>query len=185
MLRMKTVVLALGLLALATPPTFGASGPPPFVSGQPTPVIVENPATSPAITSSVDDPGRTAYQSTLTPDCHHNPNCTATFSAVPAGHRLVIQHVSGNAIFAATPGDIVFVTVGPTDSAVGQIPIIAFYGPFIGNSSIFDQQILIYFDAGAKPSVAMHTGVKFNDMTVSLMGYLLECTVNQCAPIAQ
>ena len=53
-----------------------------------------NPATSPALTRSVDDPGRIAYQSTAA--CVLDTDaCAFDFPAVPQNHRLVVQHVSG------------------------------------------------------------------------------------------
>jgi hypothetical protein len=75
------------------------------------PVTVGNPATSPALTSSVDDPGRIAYQSAVTiPGCASNAGpCAAKFSAVPQNHRLVIQHVSGSIAVSSNPGSILVV----------------------------------------------------------------------------
>jgi len=66
------------------------------------PVTVVNPATSPALTSSVDDPGRIAYQTVQEPQCTLN-SCDFVFPDVPTGHRLVIQHVSGDLFLAGTP----------------------------------------------------------------------------------
>jgi hypothetical protein len=149
---------------------------------------VTNLATAPVLTSSIDDPGRIAYQShveLLT--CNNNPNCTATFPNVPAGHRLVVQHVSGQANFVnAPPQNFVEVDVGnPNVASSGIHALAAFLGPLIGvNVTIFSQLILAYFDAGATPTVSLHTGVTINDFGVTLAGYLLDCTVNQCAPIA-
>ena len=66
----------------------GAFAAPPTVQ-----VDVANPATNPALTRSVDDPGRIAYQSEaaclLILD-----ECSFEFPAVPKNHRLVVQHVS-------------------------------------------------------------------------------------------
>jgi hypothetical protein len=63
-------------------------------------VIVVNPATEPALTRNVDDPGRIAYQSTAT--CVLDSTaCTFNFPAVPKNHRLVVQHLSGTLLFAA------------------------------------------------------------------------------------
>jgi hypothetical protein len=67
-------------------------------------VIVVNPAKEPALTRSVDDPGRIAYQSSTT--CVLDSDaCSFDFPAVPKNHRLVVQHVSavigGNATGAS------------------------------------------------------------------------------------
>ena len=90
------IVASLGILlspidgALANPPTSN--------------VIVVNPATESALTRSIDDPGRIAYQSTAT--CVLDTDaCAFDFPAVPKNHRLVVQHVSavigGNATGAS------------------------------------------------------------------------------------
>jgi hypothetical protein len=62
----------------------------------PVPTTVTNPSTAPALTSSVDDPGRVAYQSITGQVCANPNQCVVDFPAVPQGHRLVIQHVSGS-----------------------------------------------------------------------------------------
>jgi hypothetical protein len=134
------------------------------------------------------DPGRMAYQSHIElHTCNSNPNCTATFPNVPAGRRLVVQHVSGQANFANNPPqNFVEVDVGnPNVESTGFHAKAAFFGPLIGiNVTIFDEAVLVYFDAGATPTVSIHTGVTINDFAVTLSGYLLDCTASQCAPIA-
>ena len=66
-------------------------------------VIVVNPATEPALTRTVDDPGRIAYQSTAA--CVLDANtCAFHFSEVPKNHRLDVQHVSGRLAFLADGG---------------------------------------------------------------------------------
>ena len=76
-------------LAILVSPVDSALAAPPA-----TQVDVVNPATSPALTRSVDDPGRIAYQSTAA--CVLDTDaCAFDFPAVPQNHRLVVQHVSG------------------------------------------------------------------------------------------
>src|SRR5260370_5648446 len=72
----------------------------------PVPTSVVNPATSPALSSSVDDPGRIAYQSVKAQDCFSTSGCAFSFPVVPPGHRLVIQHVSGELDFNGAPGRV-------------------------------------------------------------------------------
>ena len=86
-------------LATLVCPVGGAVAAPPTVQ-----VDVANPATNPALTSSVDDPGRTAYESNV--NCSPvsgGISCQANFSAVPQGQRLVIQHISGGLLFVNDP----------------------------------------------------------------------------------
>src|SRR5215469_10785283 len=61
-------------------------------------VEVVNPTSSPVPTSPVNvtDTGRIAYQSTVTNQCAGPSTCVFFFPAVPAGHRVVVQHISGN-----------------------------------------------------------------------------------------
>jgi hypothetical protein len=62
-------------------------------------------------TSSVDDPGRIAYQSKQLLGCKNN-YCSVDNIAVPSGHRLVTQHASGFAEFLETSPKAVLVTIG-------------------------------------------------------------------------
>ena len=131
-----TTFAAFTILAIIATPTERALADKPS-----SPVTVTNPARAPALTSSVDDPGRIAYQSHVELlACNNNPNCTATFPNVPAGHRLVVQHVSGQANFVnSPPQNFVEVDVGNPDVASSGIhALAAFFGPLIGvNVSIF------------------------------------------------
>jgi hypothetical protein len=194
MLRTKTAVLALGLLPLTTATTFGASGPPPFVTGQPTPVIVQNPASNPAPVAVTNDPGRSAYQSTRSvvvpfnfcgdTDTHV---CFLQFPAVPAGHRLVVQNISGEFVFNAAPKSIkVTLTHGGAGFTNG---IAAFLAPSaIDGSSLFSQPTLLYISEGEIPVVSIFVNgatIDQTTQTVTLSGYMLDCSAISCAPVAQ
>jgi hypothetical protein len=107
-----------------------------------TPVTVTNPATDPALVSDIDDPGRSAYQSASTNDsCAGQNNCLISFPAVPPGHRLVIQHISGQLAFTGDPGYI-----RASLSLSREIPSSLFFVPFHGNVSLFDRSVLFYVD---------------------------------------
>jgi hypothetical protein len=129
----------------------------------------------------IDDPGRIPYQSTLpgTP----GPLFQFVFPAVPAGHRLVIQHISGNLHFNAIPTSpaaeaIVLVTGGGS----------AFAPTFARNLANFDQLVQLYVDGGDAAQVTVNP-VSANTQALSgfltLTGYLLDCTATPCAKIAQ
>jgi hypothetical protein len=104
----------------------------------PVPTTVTNPSTTPALTSSVDDPGRVAYQSIANNVCAPPPNpiqCVVDFPAVPQGHRLVIQDVSGSVkIFtSATSAEAIILSDGKLVSS--------FFIPVgVGDISVFDNQ---------------------------------------------
>jgi hypothetical protein len=150
--------------------------------GQSTNAFITNPATNPVPTSSVDDPGRTPYQSFLFQSCTGDV-CLFGFPAVPASHRLVIQHVSsGELVFNGTPTGVSIALAGHADSESG------FLAPFAGPLSSFDQSVLYYLDSGEKPRVAAGPfGTTFaanGGQSMMLSGYLIDCTVSPCAPIA-
>ena len=192
MFRTKAIVFAFGLAALATP-TFSQGAPPGGVSGQvtvtnpdtsPVPTTVLNPATAPALTSSVDDPGRLAYQSSGFGDCSPGPTfgCEISFSAVPAGHRLVVQHVSGG--FRDPTG--VIVQLGSTTSGNVESVFSHFLAISVNSLSAFDQPVLMYVDAGDYPEVNLSNlgSTAFSPLfEMTLTGYLLDCTASPCAQI--
>ena len=74
-------------LAILVAPMDGA-----FADRPTSKAIVVNAATNPALTRSVDDPGRIPYESQQNIDAGQD---AFIFPVVPAGDRLVIQHVSG------------------------------------------------------------------------------------------
>jgi hypothetical protein len=157
----------------------------------PVPTTVVNPSTSPALTSSVDDPGRVAYQSEQTGSsfCFNNDVCDVSFTTVPTGQRLVIQHISG--AVETDSSSVVLVQLSP-----GVPPgVSSFFGPpgisGIGSNSLFqsyfDQPVLVYVDTGQTPSVSISiaTGAHLKSVDVTLSGYLLDCnTATPCAAIA-
>ena len=146
-------------------------------------VTVTNPVSNPAKTSSVDDPGRIPYQffANLQP-CVHT-TCQATTPAVPAGKRLVVQHVSAFGALTS-PGNTVEVVVS-TPTAV----LSTFAPPVFGTTNqgfAFDQPVLGFADAGQTVTVFISTNGSFDQAASDFVvtGYLLDCTVNHCAPIA-
>ena len=96
-------------------------------------VDVVNPATNPALTRSVDDPGRIAYQSTVA--CVTDQNtCAFHFSAAPKNHRLVVQHVSVVLAFVADTTGAEVVLEGGANGA---------FSAFIAPPSFLDGIFLI------------------------------------------
>jgi hypothetical protein len=177
----------------------GASGPSTTVVNPPTnPVntIVRNPATMPALTSSIDDPGRVAYQSAQA-FAVSNPifqnALVASFPIVPLGHRLVVQRISGQ-VATSNP---VLVEIGAGiqtvsgNSSSGQTLVTFFPPTQVPNgstfASAFNEPVLFYVDAGSSPMVVfspfLNTGIQ-SGFVNSLTGYLLDCTSSPCAPIA-
>lgn len=171
-----------------------------------TPVTVVNPATNPALTSSVDNPGRIPYQSTSeTGSCSAGGTgavCEVSFpNTVPKGHRLVVQHVSASTFFTDNPAGIIVKlragSPGTTPSLFMPGPDITFVaqatnivGRFGGISfgSFFDHSVLFFLDEGGSPLVDIfwsNFSVNGSPGPTTLIGYLLDCKAGPCAPIAE
>jgi len=154
-----------------------------------TPVTVANPATTPALTSSIDDHGRTAYQSATDVSCV-SQSCQLAFpTIVPQGKRLVIQYISAQISIAGSGSIPVEVSLYKTNNPVDishYFIVPATANTVAGLLSVFDQQVLAYFESGD----TVHLGAavappnKVGSMTASAFGYLLDCNVSPCAPIA-
>jgi hypothetical protein len=114
-------------------------------------------------------------------------------SSVPQNHRLVIQHVSGSIAVSSNPGSILVVlsqfVAGITPSSTF---IVTSLFPFDSVSRVgvflFDQPVLLYFDAGQTPAVQVSVGLSSSvinyNVDITLTGYLLDCTAAPCQPIA-
>jgi hypothetical protein len=166
-------------------------GPPPFVSGQvtvtnsstnPVPNKIVNSATAPAIISSIDDPARIPYAANASATC--GIQCDILFPAVPAGHRLVVQNITGFAGFTSTPQSVLVAAAADLDSKVSYFIVPSAMGNQ-GAFSGFNQPVLMYLDAGQKPHVTLQAaGTGYRTIMVSTVtGYLVDCAANQCAPI--
>ena len=128
----------------------------------------------------VDDPGRIPYQSLQ--QVKAGPTLEFDFPVVPAGHRLVIQHVSGDVNLQSIPNNQVEALVEATGGAS------SFFVPFSKTLARFDQPIQLYVDAGEAPIVVVlaDLGITPTDHGfVTLTGYLLDCAAAPCAKIAK
>jgi hypothetical protein len=152
------------------------------INGTPN-VNVTNPATAPALFLNVNDPGRIPYQSELSSTCPAD-ECFLTFPVVPTNHRLVIQHFSGEITFSGAPaplGTILRGLGGPQSASMVTTSLPA-TGPFHA-TTLFDHLVLLSFDAGKQPVAALSApSILFADIT--LIGYMLDCTIAPCAAIA-
>jgi hypothetical protein len=143
-------------------------------------VIVVNPATEPALTRNVDDPGRIAYQSSTACDVPGTTICNFIFPAVPKGHRLVVQHASGSLKFASDASGVEVGLNGGTNEAQSS-----FFAPSsFRRDGLFDQPVLLYFDGGSTPILftSADASTQFGQATIS--GYLLDCATTRCEAIA-
>ena len=168
------------LTAFASPVQF-ALGAPPVDQ-----VNVVNPATMPALTSSVDDPGRIPYQKlVLNTGCVGQTICAFTWPQVPQGQRLVIQHISGLLTVSPDPGALL-VFFGNVRNEVNVVSAVNIGG---SSFSALHEQVLLYFDQGETPMVLAQAlgSSTFNtseEERVFLSGYMIDCTASPCAQIA-
>src|SRR5205085_5518198 len=149
------------------------------------PVTIINPPNNPAPTTNVDEPGRVPFQFSISSSflCSNNgvPMCQVTLPAIPSGHRLVIQHVSGLISFLSVGSNPVLIQV-----AVNSLMFSSFFTQVVVSSSAFDQPVLGYVDAGDTATlVAREIGTSISmGGSFSVSGYLLDCTVSPCNTIA-
>jgi hypothetical protein len=149
------------------------------------PVTVLNTSSAPALASVIDDPGRIAYQAVQ----QVVPSSDTTFlefsfGAVPANHRLVVQHVSGIlGVAQNSPAAVVGLAVPGNGGGTPS----NFFTPSAGGVNAFDQPVLVYFDPGRTPTVFISgpTFLANHGDVINLTGYMLDCSAAPCAPIAQ
>lgn len=147
-------------------------------------VNVTNPATAPVLFSNVNDPGRIPYQVVRTNINCLAPPCTVPFPAIPNGHRLVLQHVSVLATFRGNnPG---YISVGMGSNNI-LFPITPEPPPNnqSPSSGVADQPVLAFGDGGQQPAVAIDGySALMLSLQASISGYLLDCSIAPCTPIA-
>jgi len=71
-----------------------------------TPAVTTTPKA--ALVQVIDDDAHGAYKEGVFTSCSVAGVCTVTFSAVPAGHRRIVEHLSCS-VYAATPGALRYV----------------------------------------------------------------------------
>lgn len=161
-----------------------------------TPVQVMNTSAAPAIATSIDEPGRAPYVSSvldLGKNCGLGFECDFNFPQVPAGHRLVVQEFSGFIQLTFNPSAWieVFLSASGATSSEGQFIVNATsFGntTFGGTRASFTQAFHAYFDAGDTPVIsvqARNSNFPSDNSTevATLKGYLIDCTAAPCAAI--
>jgi hypothetical protein len=151
-----------------------------------TPVKVLNTSAGPVLNSHVDDPGRIPYMERLIMNNCGLTECEYSFQPVPAGHRVVIQQVSGVLNFTSPSGLFgLFVGVSSTantNELTFQVPVA---GAGANGQIAFTQPILYYVDAGQSPVLVILSNVSAQSgATLNLVGYELDCNAAPCAAIA-
>jgi hypothetical protein len=165
-----TVVVTGNVGITGTPSVNVASLPAVQLSGTPT---VNLATQSPLMVSNLSDRGRTPYQSVL--QVCASGSCV--FPAVPSGHRLVIETISVLVTFNQP------ITFFPNSFLMNSSGIILNLPltPGQQNTAGATQSLTAYFDSGEQPTVGV---IPFTTPTVTLSGYLVDCTLGPCAAIA-
>ena len=159
----KTVYTLIAAASLVTllPTSQGLAGPD---------VTVVNPSTSPAITSSVDDPGRNPYQFHTGLNCAQ-VQCLVTSPPVPQGKRLVIQHWSITGFLTGAT----YIRAGLFNHQFPGTALSWAAPPFfpIGSGQVvaFDQVAQGYVDGGSAVGVLMESSgtLGFISFTVTVI----------------
>jgi hypothetical protein len=144
------------------------------------PVRVMNTSAAPALNSRIDDPGRIPFMESLSNSCS-NVTCAYNFQPVPAGHRVVIQHVSGVLSFTSAPS---FVGGSLLSTAGGAQLFFNLEAAAPTNQIPFDQQALYFVDAGQSPEFLVNSSATQTGANLTLVGYELDCNAAPCAAIA-
>lgn len=174
-------VLLVSLMSLAAPKAAHA-----LVA---TLVQVANTTANPAVTLDAGKSTRIPYQSmTLDTVCEASAFCDFTsFTAVPAGYRLVVQGVTGNVNLSSG-------TVQPTGTLriihndVGSFPNAYFVGNNIQSAALsvgyYNQPVTEFVDAGDAPEVSFAGDIAFGTQATAIInGYLENCSVTGCPPV--
>ena len=146
-----------------------------------------------ALVQNVDDPGRIPYQASVLGTTGANCSiigCTFAFAPVPAGHRLVVQHVS---MFIQPNANSVPAGVSLTAKTASSAFLVnvVFHATVqaADNDIRFDQPVMAYFDAGETPlasiQASFNTAAPNATQLAFLSGYMLDCTAGPCAAIVR
>jgi hypothetical protein len=140
-----------------------------------------------ALVKNVDEPGRMPYQHEV--DFGFNFNgcstrlCLVAFPAVPAGKRLVVEHVSAlvDITNGGQPTLFAFSDSGATNT--GNVAIIQpdfKIGAVFGADTFWsiDRNVLVYYEAGVAPSLKLLVNNDLGPLisNFTLHGYLIDAT---------
>jgi hypothetical protein len=181
--NVATMPAVTGSVAVTNTPTVNVANTPS--------VNVSNTSAQPVPSVRIDEPGRIPYQSQVdkSGSCTGAGLCFFEFGSAPAGHRVVIQHVSGIVSFGGTT-NAVWVQLNNGSGA----PVSTFFTPQAPavSFSAFDQTVQAYFDPAAfggviEVAVSLIGGTfpgSGSAEIITLSGYELDCNLAPCAPVA-
>lgn len=136
-----------------------------------------------ALVPNMDEHGRIPYQGTSTSANCGTLQCDVTFPVVPNNKRLVITHFDAFVTVNNSGILIVMFLTTATSSSRAYPEFMA--GAQTGGVSTFisGRAVQFYVDAGNAPVVHFQASDKVVPLSLTLTGYLLDCTTG-CAAIA-
>jgi len=129
----------------------------------------------------LDEHGRIAYQAVTSSFIGLDP----TLPPVPAGKRLVIENVNVQTISPNIVGGYVRMTSFNTFDFAFPMTFVG-NRPGVGNFAVGNFPVKAYVDPSTNPVQFLSTNGfgTISSITVVVSGYLLDCSVAQCAPVA-
>jgi hypothetical protein len=131
-------------------------------------------AQKPALTKSIDEPGRSPYFSSVTQFCADSGLCPiSSFKPVPAGFRLVVTHVSVDYVpntFIGHSDNLIYLQ----ESLVFSSPHVYLPAPSsVGTRLVTSAPITFYVEPGSTPVITALNASSLNFISGSIVGYLV------------
>lgn len=151
-------------------------------------VSLANSAAKPLFFVNVGEPGRSPYQfNALVPGgCSGTgTSCRFDTAAVPFGKRLVVEHITGLVQFNGVPDSVQIEVSGESGATILQFSL-----ENLAVSNTFERAVLFYVDGGQSYAFSALGGIHSTFAGASIpqqfgaSGYLIDCNVGPCAPIA-
>jgi len=127
-----------------------------------------------ALVKNVDEKGRSPYMQFQPRVCSRNStkSCDVVFPPVPAGKRLVLEHLNAGINFATSGVRFAGVLIAQ-DSGLSVFPTRPSGDP---NLTIVNEPTLLYFEAGQTPTfrIGVNNDADVPVVTATLSGYLVD-----------
>ena len=127
-----------------------------------------------ALVKSVDEPGRSPYQATVSCNTGNNTLCVAFTDPVPVNMRLVLTHVGAEFDIASGKQIIQAVITGATNGGAILTPRLMANNGIIQDIWTSNDVVLAYYEAGQTPTLQVAGGPAQNRAILS--GYLVYLT---------
>jgi hypothetical protein len=150
-----------------------------------TPVTVMNTTASPAPTLGSEIAARAPYASSLSQVCSSGLGTCDFLFVGQAGHRIVIQNVSGQILVAPGTTEMASVHFSTANNGIGGnfwgLPPVANVASGLGSALMnnFNQSVVAYVDQGGSAKVSVYTNHTGNSV-VTLTGYIQDCSLVAC-----